>query len=605
MANFHYAICQNPLLEKARQFAVLDSSIFYGEKQLEVSVANNDTNSIIETSQFLALGYINKAQYAKAKKIINTTLPLTIFKKDKSSEALCYLLIANKNKAEKNELVAIEFYLKAYDMLEKIQDWKNLLRCDVDIAEYYRKIGKFKDAKIFINRAFELYHDKKIENIPQLIRINNRAAAIENESSHHDSSIYYSRIALTLSRQINDKNLEAVSLNEIGFSFKNLGKLDTALNCYKKAENLWISMGYDGEAVNAMANRAMLYSHNFYPKREVLNMCFQIIDLVERKKIDYSLTQIYLEVQSQFLFLGDTINAYRYFRKFHTSELDDIERSQKKEVDNIKEKYENDKIRKQVQLVSGELTESQAVLKQKKHEIFIVYIFISILILLIIFIVFLVYKLNNLNKNLRVKNKLKDALIQEIHHRVKNNLQFVSSLINMQINASLNKDEVYSLNDASRRIRAMSLVHEMLYNHAEINGVFIKQYLNELLELIIELVNLDSIPIEFDLQVDEMIFDTSKSIALGMITSELVSNAIKYAFLNHKNPKISISLIHLSGQNQIQFILKDNGPGFIETNDKRKKMGMRLISIFSRQLKGDFKFESEMGLKYTLVFKLN
>jgi two-component sensor histidine kinase len=224
----------------------------------------------------------------------------------------------------------------------------------------------------------------------------------------------------------------------------------------------------------------------------------------------------------------------------------------------------------------------------------------------VLIIVYLLVQVNKKNKLLLAKNAEKDVLIQEIHHRVKNNLQFISSLINMQINTNEKTGDASSLNDASRRIKAMSLVHEMLYNQKDLAGVNIKNYLTELLATINDLVNSEKIPIEFEVNIEEMMFDTSNATALGMITSELVSNAIKYAFKNYQTkPIISVSLKLIKETKQIEFRLSDNGSGFEQTNEARKKLGMRLIGIFSKQLKGEYKFENKDGLIFILLFKEN
>lgn len=590
-------------MEKAKHFSELDSSIVYAEKQLDLSYSNRDTSSIVETSLLLSREYTRKSRYTRAEKIIKVGLTLAVHRKDRINEAIFYQELANVNKFEGNSSIALNMYLKAFDMFEKLDDWNHLLICSIDIAEFYRKIGKYADARIYIKNAAKLYHDKGINDLSEYIRIANRTAAIYNEIAMQDSSIFYSRKALELSRKIKDKNSEAISLNELGFSFKNLLKPDTAISCYIQAEQIWFSIGADRDAVNAMNNRAMLYSHNNYPKKQLIDFYFKIINIVESRKIDYPLNSIFHELHAKYLFAGDTTNAYKYFYKYHQAVYADFHRSKEIEVNNIKEKYENEKNRIKINDVSEKLSLSQSVIEKEKFENFIIWVFLAVSLCFALLVFYLLRQVKKKNRMLSQKNSEKDALISEIHHRVKNNLQFVSSLINMQINASLSKEEIYSLSDASRRIRAMSLVHEMLYNHADVSGVLIRQYLNELLESINDLVNSDKIPIEFDLQIEEMVFDTSKSIALGMITSELVSNAIKYAFKNVESPKITIILRKDERLNKTEFILKDNGTGFIGKKEGKEKLGMRLIDIFSRQMKGDFKFENENGLKYTLIFK--
>ena len=209
------------------------------------------------------------------------------------------------------------------------------------------------------------------------------------------------------------------------------------------------------------------------------------------------------------------------------------------------------------------------------------------------------------NKILYIKNKEKDSLIQEIHHRVKNNLQFIGSLINMQINTSKNTAEIDTLNDASRRIKSMALVHEMLYNRNDVKGIEINKYISELISSINDVVNSKKIPIKFTIDCDILDFETSKAIALGMITSELVSNSIKYAFGKTKKPQITISLKTDHNNQTIAFIVSDNGIGMKgKKKESPEKLGLRLISIFSRQLKGDYSFINEKGLTFKLTFKL-
>lgn len=600
---FNTAQSQTRFFEKAKHFSQLDSSILYAEKILEISHSKRDSSSIIESLLYLGKLYTQKSRYSKAEKVSNDGLGIAIAKKDKVSEALFYEAQGNIKKFQNDESKSLELFLKAYDIFEKFKNWELLLKCDIDIAEFYRRQGRYEDSKVYLKLGKELYRSKKMNSPTDYIMLINRTAALYNETAKNDSSAIFSIEALKLSRKIGDKNLEAVSLNELGFSYKNLKRLDTAIRCYKEAEEIWFSIGEDREALNAMNNLAMLYTHNGYPSEQIKKLYFEIIGIVKSKEIDYPLNNVYYELYSRAISQGDTIQAYKYFHEYHKLVYDGFAKSRNLEMNDIKEKYENEKIMLKMEDVSEKLTRSQQGLEQKERENFIVILLLVVSISSAALVFYLLSRVRKTNKMLSKKNAEKDILIQEIHHRVKNNLQFVSSLINMQINSSLNKDEVYTLNDASRRIRAMSLVHEMLYNHSELKGVLIHQYLSELLETILELVNSDKIQIEFDLKVDEMIFDTSKSIALGMITSELVSNAIKYAFKDTDSPKISISLKYNVSDGNTVFILKDNGIGLIGETDTEKKLGMRLIGIFSRQLKGDFKFENENGLKYTLIFK--
>jgi len=252
-------------------------------------------------------------------------------------------------------------------------------------------------------------------------------------------------------------------------------------------------------------------------------------------------------------------------------------------------------------LVSSKLIAMKEDLNEKNSENKRVYLFLFILILLLLIIAFLLYRIYVSNKTLKEKFKEKEALVQEIHHRVKNNLQFVNSIINMQTNTVQNKLEVTVLSETARRIRSMALVHEMLYNKNNESGINMKHYLSELIKNIDDLVNTSRKNIDFILNIDDIIFDVSKATAIGMIVSELASNSLKHAFDKTENPAIKIELKQSNSSNY-GLIYVDNGVGLPENYSKTNKLGMRLIDIFSRQIKGSYVFENQNGLMYKINF---
>jgi two-component sensor histidine kinase len=224
------------------------------------------------------------------------------------------------------------------------------------------------------------------------------------------------------------------------------------------------------------------------------------------------------------------------------------------------------------------------------------------------------YALNKVNEKLEitVKSRTQDleaslieqlSLTQEIHHRVKNNLQFMLAMIEMQINTTKNKTNKNVLKDTSRRINAMTLVHDMLYNKEKIERISVKAYVLELVQKINEMVNDNNFKIEFDIQIDEVNFNISDCVSIGMITSELLSNAIKYAFKNTKNPRIAVDLKYDTTTQNIIYTIKDNGIGF--EKDTNPGLGLRLIDIFSRQLNGTYNFESQNGTSFNFQFNIN
>ena len=593
---------QQTYFEKANRTFNIDSSIFYAEKHLEWVTQKRDTAQIVEIVCLLSKNYTLKSRYARAEKLVEKTLAYPFVKNNNISRGKLYRELATIYKFNGLYAQSLEYYLKAHQLFEKSKSWHNLLSSKIDLAEYYRKLGKYKKANEYVSGAFALHHKKQLADTALLIRLYNRAAAIDNESNPDSRfTIGKSKMALMLAQKSGNKYAEATSLNELGFTYKNLNKPDSAEYFYKSAEEAWISVGATREALNAMNNRAVLYSHNDYPKQKIMEVFSEIIRKVNTENIDYPLADAYSFLYNISLREGDSARALKYFYKYHESAVARVRKENDAQITNITEKYENEKAKKEVKRVSGELTQSKEQLELKEAENVRVYVFLIILVVMLGVIAFLLVRINRANKKLKERNREKDTLIQEIHHRVKNNLQFISSLVNMQMNSSSSDVEIHTLNDASRRIKAMALVHEMLYNQKESTGISIKQYLEELISSLNEVVNSNSIPIQFKMQLDEVNFNVTNSIALGMITSELVSNSMKHAFENTPQPEIEIRL-QAGDDKTVLFSVRDNGAGLKGGNESKKTLGIRLIDIFSRQLKGKYKIENNSGCIYEIKF---
>jgi two-component sensor histidine kinase len=244
----------------------------------------------------------------------------------------------------------------------------------------------------------------------------------------------------------------------------------------------------------------------------------------------------------------------------------------------------------------------------------------SFLIIIIVLIIALIYffmkarfrYLNKKNEKLEItinertselQTSLNEqiALLQEVHHRVKNNLQFISAMLEMQINSVKNEAQQGALKETSRRISAMTLVHEMLYNKDKLEKISLNAYLKELVSKLSELINEKESLIKFEVNIDDVEYDINNCVAIGMITSELLSNSIKYAFENVAEPVITLELKYNLKLATIEYKVKDNGKGF-DIKKTSSGLGLRLIDIFTRQLKGTYVIKNENGLLFTFNF---
>lgn len=203
-----------------------------------------------------------------------------------------------------------------------------------------------------------------------------------------------------------------------------------------------------------------------------------------------------------------------------------------------------------------------------------------------------------------LQNKEKDALIDEINHRVKNNLQFISAILEMQVGKELSREVIQALLGTSRRIKAMSLVHELLNNKHILKGISIRTYIQELVDNLKEVAVDESRPVKIIMDIDDLQMDSSTTLPLGMIISELVSNSFKHAFAGIPDPEVRIRLKKDIATGSYHLIVSDNGNGYQPSARPSGGLGQNLVDIFSRQLQGQYTLETEGHFSYELHFKI-
>lgn len=165
------------------------------------------------------------------------------------------------------------------------------------------------------------------------------------------------------------------------------------------------------------------------------------------------------------------------------------------------------------------------------------------------------------------------------------------------------KDTLLALLGTTRRIKAMSLVHELLYYKRDVQGLSTILYIHELIDNLKEMAGDDAHPVDFCLEVQDVYIDSRSAIALGMIISELVSNSFKYAFKNISSPEITIRLTKDTKPGFLHLLVADNGNGFNGDYDSQKGLGSRLVDIFSRQLEGNYTIDYNNHFVFMLIFK--
>ncbi len=194
----------------------------------------------------------------------------------------------------------------------------------------------------------------------------------------------------------------------------------------------------------------------------------------------------------------------------------------------------------------------------------------------------------------------KEVLLKEIHHRVKNNLQIISSLLSLQADQTEEESIKRVMLDSQVRVRSMAIVHEKLYQTHSFSTIRVREYLMDLADAVRSIYEMAA-PLHIEVETEDVSLPLEVCIPLGLWVSEALTNAFKYAVPGQEHPFIRISLV--SGEEGFVLEVADNGPGLsFEPTKSSGSLGLKLLFILAEQLRGRVSFVNDGGLRVRVVF---
>lgn len=208
-------------------------------------------------------------------------------------------------------------------------------------------------------------------------------------------------------------------------------------------------------------------------------------------------------------------------------------------------------------------------------------------------------------EKIKASLKEKEILLKEIHHRVKNNMQIISSLLRLQSHYIQDEKQIAMFKDSQNRIRSMSLVHEKLYQSKDLTKIDFSDYIVNLVNSIFRSYTINSERIQLDISVDKIRLGINTAIPCGLIINELVTNSVKYAFPGERSGIIGVT-IQQQNKKTIKLIVKDNGIGIPKNIDilHSESLGLQLVTVLIKdQLHGQIDLFRENGTEYQVTFR--
>jgi two-component sensor histidine kinase/CheY-like chemotaxis protein len=209
-------------------------------------------------------------------------------------------------------------------------------------------------------------------------------------------------------------------------------------------------------------------------------------------------------------------------------------------------------------------------------------------------------------QQLRASLQEKEVLVREIHDRVKNNLQVIASLLDMQSIHTQNLEARHVLRESQNRVRTMAMALEILYQQQNLATIDLGSYVHSIVSYLFSVYENSRGSIEADIQVDDIQLDLNTAVACGMIINELVSNALKHAFPAHSAAEGGMIRVELRSQDHRGYTLtvSDNGIGLAPEVDpqSQESLGLRVAHMLSQQLQGTMEVDRQGGTTFRLVF---
>lgn len=581
----------------------VDKALVFVEEKLQDE--NLEEAQKIKWSSVLSQLYNKKGQFAQGATLLFDIPDLDQVPAD--IQATYFLAKAINEKFRNKPEEALDDYVHAETAAKKLKNNTRILQVMIEKAEFFRKYYQHEQALTTIIEVLAILEQSTDVSSEVRAYALNRRAAILTETGKLDESVVASRKCIRLASEIGNFYLVGASMNEIGYIFKNRRLLDSSFYYYEQAEANFRKGNMLLDAMQVWMNRLELCIHNQYRMTEAIPELKVFIKEVKEKDIQQPIRMAFFYLAEFYERNKDYKEAMFYWKEYHQAFAAEFQQESMNQLSNLHQEYKNRKIEEENGRIQSELETKQKELTDKDKR-FTWILLGFILVVGGLFVTIQLYaKTKKLTTNLRIQNEQKDVLVQEVHHRVKNNLHFIHSLLEMQKNAASNIEEAVGLEEASLRISCVSLVHEFLYQGEDYDKVNLRNYMGQLLQHLETTFSQPDKKVQVKLEIEEAEFSIQNCTAMGLLIAELYTNSVKYAFVDLDKPVFQVAFRKVAHFNTYELVVRDNGQNPVNFEEKKgvKTLGMRLIDIFSRQLKGDYEIGWENGFYYKLNFGIS
>ena len=614
---------RNPLVsvefaKKAREASILANDdrrllradfilAFYYLRQDSISKALPMYNSVIAKSRELddfqtlsraytnlGIYYTHQGQFDSSSHYLDMALSTAERNRDTVALAKIY---GNKGVLEEMKgdlLKAGEHFYRSMELNTAIGDSLGISRCLSNISELHYRQQEFDKCIYYLKQAIALREAMKSK--VDLAHSYSNLGSVYIDIERYDSARIFLMKTLELANSPGfDARIKSSTLNNLGSVNKKMGNYDDALQLIK--ESLAISMPRNDVW---MIQEALMNLGETYTARgsleEAEDNYLKALNYAQADQFKVLRQRIYFKLSALYGLMEDYGKAYHMQSKYIALK-DSLNATEKeKALAELQTKYESEQQKSEILDLKKNMKIKDLTISRNKI-IMLSAILISILSLGMVLLYFNRYKLK------KSAAEEKDLLLREIHHRVKNNLQIILSLLNIQARKTHDDKVLETIREGQTRVQSMALIHQKLYQSESLKEIDMQEYLEQLGEYLLQVFNVHDKRITIHTFAPGIYLDINTSIPLGLIINELLSNALKYAFAETDEGDISIRII--KAEDTYYLSLSDSGKGLPDEMDihSGKTLGLKLVNLLVQQLNGQFTIEKQKGAHFKIQFK--
>ncbi|MEO8414021.1 MAG: tetratricopeptide repeat protein [Ginsengibacter sp.] len=495
-----------------------------------------------------------------------------------------------KKRGEMEKAMAAD--LMASRLMEDLDDKEGIAGAYERVCEDLTRQGRLKEAMSYAQSAIDICEKNHLDNELVYAFTNAGDVAITGENTQQAFDYFDRALKLAFAQKFNQVSL-ADFFNNRGNALKRLGRYPEALKDYHNALAIAKKTNYTNAISATIANlgEVNLLMGNY---KEALGYQLETVRLQEKDNDLSNIIENYLHVSTIYEHLGDFKSALTYHKKALLIRDSIASAESDTAMSNMLTRYETKK--KEATIASQQHEISQ----QKKVQ----WLGSGVVLLLGGILVFGYISYRNRiksNRLLAIKNAENELLLKEVHHRVKNNLEVVSSLLALQSAQSDDANTKDAMQESQNRVQSIGIVHQKLYQGTNLGAIEMKDYFLNLSESILDSFGADK-KVSIECAMEKLDLDIDTAVPLGLIVNELITNTLKYAFPKGSKGKVLIKL-EKSKDGVLHLEVSDNGVGKSGIV-KGTGFGGQLVSLLTRQLSGSMREETTNGTRVFIDFKI-